>query len=162
MTAIDRLLRANETHASEFSGPWPGEPSQRLAVLTCMDTRIDPYAALGIEVGEAHLIRNAGGLPTDDALRSLAISQRALGTQEIALVHHTRCGMENFDDGAFRAELEADAGQAPTWDVPGFADVYEDTRRAMEKVRSCGWLPNREAVRGFVFDVDTGQLTEIS
>jgi carbonic anhydrase len=162
MTAIDGLVRANERYAADFAGPPAGRPGRRLAVLTCMDTRIDVLRALGLEIGEAHILRNAGGLPTDDALRSLAISQRHLGTREIMLVHHTQCGMAGFDDPAFRAELAALSGQEPPWRVDGFTDAAEDTRRSVQVVRECAWLPHRDAVRGFVFDVATGRLTEVT
>jgi carbonic anhydrase len=126
-----------------------------------MDTRLDPLPLLGLEVGQAHVLRNAGGLITPDVLRSLAISQHALGTREIALVHHTECGMAGFDDAAFRAELAAASGTAPDWDVPGFADPHEDVRRSVAVVRECPWLPARDAVRGYVFDVATGALDAV-
>ena len=127
-----------------------------------MDARLDLFGSLGLELGDAHLLRNAGGMITDDVLRSLAISQRALGTREIALLHHTRCGMSDFDDEAFRAELEAESGQAPTWDVPGFSDVRADVRSSIDRVRACPWLPHRDDVRGFVYDVATGAVEEVS
>ena len=161
MSAVDLLLRANDRYAGGFPGPRPKEPSLRLAVVTCMDSRLDLFGALGLQIGESHLLRNAGGIPTDDVLRSLAISQRALGTREIVLIHHTDCGMAGFDDDAFRDELAAETGERPAWDVPGFADPYEDTRRGVEVVRSCAWLPHRDAVRGFVFDVATARLDEV-
>lgn len=128
-------------------------PRRKLAVVTCMDARIDPLAAFEIELGDAHVLRNAGGLVTDDVLRSLAISQRALGTTEIAVMHHTSCGMQGFDDVDFRQTLARESGRTPTWDVPGFDDVADQVRRSVEAVRSCPWLPHRDAVRGYVFDV---------
>lgn len=161
MTSIDDLVSANTSFAALFRGPTDGTPSKHLAVLTCMDTRIDPLAGLGLVVGEAHVIRNAGGLVTDDALRSLAISQRALGTTSIAVLHHTRCGMQGFDDAGFRATLAADAGRAPTWDVPGFADPEAQVRASLATLRGCGWLPHRDDVRGFVWDVDSGRIAEV-
>jgi carbonic anhydrase len=127
-----------------------------------MDSRLDLFGALGLEIGDAHLLRNAGGVITPDVLRSLAISQRLLGTREIVVLHHTECGMDDFDDDAFRAELSAESGQAPEWDVPGFTDVRDDVRRSIEKVRACPWLPHRDDVRGFVFDVATAAIDEIS
>jgi carbonic anhydrase len=127
-----------------------------------MDSRLDLFGALGLDIGEAHLIRNAGGIPTEDVLRSLALSQRALGTREIAVIHHTDCGMDGFDDEAFRAELAAESGQTPTWSVEGFTDLYADTRRSVEAVRNCAWLPYRDSVRGFVFDVATARIEEVS
>jgi carbonic anhydrase len=126
-----------------------------------MDSRLDLFGALGLDIGDAHLIRNAGGIPTDDALRSLALSQRYLGTREIVIIHHTNCGMDGFDDAAFRAELAAESGEEPPWRVDGFTDLYEDTRRSVRWVRDCGWLPHRDDVRGFVFDVATARLTEV-
>ena len=161
MSATDHLVHANKLYAAGFPGPRPTKPRLRLAVLTCMDARLDLFGALGLDIGDAHLIRNAGGIPTDDALRSLALSQRALGTREIVVIHHTMCGMDGFDDEAFRAELEAESGQRPTWSVEGFTDLMEDTRRSVRTVRECPWLPHRDSVRGFVFDVATARLTEV-
>jgi carbonic anhydrase len=126
-----------------------------------MDSRLDLFGALGLDIGDAHLIRNAGGIPTDDVLRSLAMSQRSLGTREIVVIHHTQCGMDNFDDDAFRAQLAAETGQEPPWRVEGFTDVAADVRKSVQTVRDCPWLPHREDVRGFVFDVATARLTEV-
>jgi carbonic anhydrase len=161
MSAIDHLVHANANYAATFPGPRPLKPKLRLAIVTCMDSRLDLFGALGLDVGDAHLLRNAGGIPTDDTLRSLAISQRALGTREIVLIHHTQCGMEGFDDAAFRAELAAESGMEPTWRVDGFHDVQEDTRQSVERVRNCPWIPHRDDVRGFVFDVATARITEV-
>jgi carbonic anhydrase len=162
MSAIDHLVHANDRYAESFPGPRPQRPKLRLAVITCMDSRLDLFGALGLDIGDAHLIRNAGGIPTDDVLRSLALSQRALGTREVVVIHHTNCGMDGFDDDAFRAELEAETGQRPTWQVAGFTDIYEDTRRSVQTIRDCPWIPHRGDVRGFVFDVATAKLTEVS
>jgi carbonic anhydrase len=162
MSAIDHLVHANARYAETFPGPRPLRPKLRLAVITCMDSRLDLFGALGLEIGDAHLIRNAGGIPTDDVLRSLALSQRALGTREVVIIHHTQCGMDGFDDTAFRAELEAESGEAPPWRVDGFTDLYEDTRRSVATVRNCAWIPHREDVRGFVFDVATATITEVT
>jgi carbonic anhydrase len=162
MSAIDHLVHANERYVESFPGPRPVRPKLRLTVITCMDSRLDLFGALGLDIGDAHLIRNAGGIPTDDVLRSLALSQRALGTREVVIIHHTQCGMDGFDDAAFRAELEADSGEAPPWRVDGFTDLYEDTRRSVETVRHCGWIPYRDDVRGFVFDVATAAITEVT
>lgn len=126
-----------------------------------MDSRLDLFGALGLQIGDAHAIRNAGGIPTDDVLRSLALSQRALGTREIAIIHHTNCGMDGFDDDAFRSELAAESGMTPSWNVHGFTDLFEDTRRSVQIVRDCPWLPHRDQVRGYVFDVATGGLTAV-
>ena len=161
MSAVDHLVHENERYVKTFPGARPTRPKLRLAVLTCMDSRLDLFGALGLEIGDAHLIRNAGGIPTDDALRSLALSQRALGTREIVVIHHTQCGMDGFDDEAFRAQLEAESGQAPPWRVTGFTDLYEDTRRSVQTVRECPWLLHRDEVRGFVFDVATATITEV-
>ena len=126
-----------------------------------MDSRLDLFGALGLDIGDAHLIRNAGGIPTDDVLRSLALSQRALGTREIVIIHHTQCGMDGFDDAAFRRDLAIESGVTPTWSVEGFTDVDEAMRTSIRTVRECPWLPHRDSVRGFVFDVATAELREI-
>jgi carbonic anhydrase len=162
MSAIDHLLHANEGYAERFPGPRPQRPKLRLAIVTCMDSRLDLFGALGLEIGDAHLIRNAGGLPTPDVLRSLAISQRNLGTREVVVIHHTECGMEGFDDEGFRAELAAESGDEPPWVVPGFDDIRETVRASVATVRECKWLPHREDVRGFVFDIATARLEEIA
>jgi len=162
MSAIDHLVHANKRYVESFPGPRPLRPKLRLTVIACMDSRLDLFGALGLDIGDAHLIRNAGGIPTDDVLRSLALSQRALGTREVVIIHHTQCGMDGFDDEAFRAELEAESGQRPPWKVDGFTDLYEDTRRSVQTVRECGWLPHRDEVRGFVFDVATATITEVN
>lgn len=162
MSAIDDLVSANAVYSETFPGPRPVQPKLRLTVVTCMDARLDLFGALGLDIGDAHLIRNAGGVITADVLRSLAISQRALGTREVVLIHHTQCGMADFDDAAFRAELAAESGLQPPWNVAGFSDVREDVRRSIEAVRACPWLPHRDEVRGFVFDVATALLEEVS
>ena len=161
MSVIDHLVQANNEYTARFPGARPVRPKLRLTVITCMDSRLDLFGALGLQIGDAHLIRNAGGVVTDDILRSLAISQRALGTREIMLIHHTQCGMEGLDDSAFRAQIADETGLAPTWDVPGFTDVYEDMRETMRKVRECPWIPHRDEVRGFVFDVATAKINEV-
>jgi carbonic anhydrase len=161
MSAIDHLLHANQSYVETFPGPRPLRPKLRLAVVACQDSRLDLFGALGLEVGDAHLMRNAGGLPTDDVLRSLAISQRALGTREIVIIHHTECGMRDFDDVAFRAELTAESGVAPPWDVPGFTDDEAAMQKSIAVVRQCPWLPYRGDVRGFIFDTETARLHEI-
>jgi carbonic anhydrase len=162
MSAIDDLLRANEAYTAGFPGPRPLPPKLHLAVVACMDSRLDLFGALGLAIGDAHLIRNAGGVPTPDVLRSLALSQRALGTREIVLIHHTECGMQGFDDDAFRAELAAESGEVPPWDVPGITDLHDAMRRSIETVRRCGWLPHRDDVRGFIFDVKTARIDEVA
>jgi carbonic anhydrase len=161
MSAIDHLVHANRAYTESFPGPRPLRPKLRLAIVACMDSRLDLFGALGLEIGDAHLIRNAGGIPTDDVLRSLALSQRALGTREIVIIHHTQCGMDGFDDEAFRRELTIESGLAPTWRVEGFTDVEEAMRKSIRTVQECPWLPHRDNVRGFVFDVATAELKEV-
>jgi carbonic anhydrase len=160
--AIDDLLSANRRYVRDFPGARAVQPALHLAVVTCMDSRLDLFGALGLAIGDAHLIRNGGGIVTDDVLRSLAISQRALGTREVMLIHHTQCGMFGFDDLEFRYQLAKESGAEPTWQVPGFTDVEQDVRQSVARVKECPWLPHREVVRGFVFDVSTAALTEVS
>ncbi|MDR1998344.1 MAG: carbonic anhydrase [Frankiaceae bacterium] len=157
----DALLIANRRYAGGYPGPRPLEPALHLAVVTCMDSRLDLFGALGLDIGDAHLIRNAGGVITDDVLRSLAISQQRLGTREIVLIHHTECGMLNFDDLEFRYRLARQSGREPPWRVPGFVDVDADVRASIQRVKDTVWLPYRESVRGFVFDVRTATLREV-
>ena len=163
MTATDEMLAANATYARGFDRPGlPGPPSRGVAVVACMDARLDVYRVLGLGDGEAHVIRNAGGVVTDDVLRSLAVSQRKLATREVVLLHHTKCGMATFTDDDFVAELEADTGQRPPWAPGTFADTEQDVRDSLAAVRSSPFLPHTDAVRGFVYDVDTGALSEVS
>ena len=162
MSAIDHLIHANATYIAAFPGARPLRPKLGLAVVACMDSRLDLFGALGLEIGDAHLIRNAGGMVTDDVLRSLALSQRSMGTREVVIIHHTECGMAGFDDDAFRSELAAQSGLRPTWSVHGFTDVREQMQESIELVRSCPWLPHRDDVRGFVFDTATAAIEEIS
>ncbi len=162
MSAIQRLLSYNLTGAA---GTEPRHldvvPALRLAIVTCMDSRIDVFSALGLDGGEAHIIRNAGGVVTDDVIRSLAISQRKLGTREIMLIHHNDCGMQMVSDDGFRAELQADTGVAPSFAIESFTDLDADVRQSVERVRRSPFIPNRDAVRGFVYDVDTRLLREV-
>lgn len=159
---IDHIVHANEIYTASFPGARPVRPKLRLAIIECMDSRIDTFGALGLLIGDAHIIRNGGGLVTDDVLRSLAISQRKLGTREVVIMHHTDCGMTGFDDTEFRATLEAESGETPTWDVPGFTDPAAQIRESLERIRTCKWIPHRDEVRGFVFDVKTAKITEVS
>lgn len=164
MSAIDGLVHANTRYVARYAAEGSGgaaRPLLRLAIVACMDARLDLFAALGLGIGDAHVIRNAGGRVTDDVLRSLAISQRELGTCEVALLHHTQCGLTDFDDAAFRAELATESGAQPAWDVPGFGDPYAGVRESIERVRACPWLPHRDGVRGFVFDVATATIDEV-
>jgi carbonic anhydrase len=163
MTATDEMLAANETYARGFDRPGlPGPPSRGVAVVACMDARLDVYRVLGLGDGEAHVIRNAGGVVTDDVVRSLAVSQRKLQTREVVLLHHTKCGMATFTDDDFVAELEADTGQQPPWAPGTFPDTEQDVRDSLAAVRSSPFLLHTDAVRGFVYDVDTGALAEVS
>lgn len=161
MSEIDGLLENNTRYAASFPGSLPAEPSAHLAVVACMDARLNVYAAFGLEEGQAHVIRNAGGVVTDDAIRSLAISQRLLGTTEIALVHHTRCGMLTFTDDQFKAAIEADTGIRPPWAAEAFADVDADVRQSIARLKASPFIPRKSQIRGFVFDVDTGALREV-
>jgi carbonic anhydrase len=162
MTETDRLLQNNESYASSFDkGGLPGPPSRKVAVLACMDARLDPARVLGLEEGDAHVIRNAGGVVTDDALRSLAISQHELGTEEIVLLHHTKCGMQTFTDDEFAEKLERETGSRPEWRAHAFADLEQDVRDSIDTIRSSPFIPRTDSVRGFVYDVDTGRLREV-
>ncbi len=136
-------------------------PSRRLAVVTCMDSRLDVFAALGLDLGEAHVIRNAGGVITDDVIRSLALSQLRLGTREVLVIHHTDCGLEKVTDDSFRAELQKLSGMAPSFAIESFTHREENLRQSIRRVRSSPFIPHGDGVRGFVYDVDTGQLVEV-
>jgi carbonic anhydrase len=161
MSVTDQLLEHNEKYAAGFSGPLPLPPSKKIAVLACMDARLNVYGALGLAEGEAHVIRNAGGVVTDDEIRSLAISQRLLGTREVVLIHHTDCGMLTFTDDQFADQLEADTGQRPTWAAESFTDLDDDVRRSLARIRDSAFVPHTDQVRGFVLDVATGRLREV-
>lgn len=162
MSVTDEMLEANARYAESFSGPLPLPPARHVAVVACMDARLDVYRVTGLQEGEAHVIRNAGGVVTDDQIRSLAISQRLLGTREIVLVHHTDCGMLTFSDDDFAAQLEADTGTRPQWAARAFTDVAGDVRDSVRRIRESPFIPHTDAVRGFVFDVATGRLDEVS
>ncbi|OEU88325.1 carbonic anhydrase [Streptomyces abyssalis] len=160
-TVTDRLVEANENYAAEFTDPgMDARPVLGVAVVACMDARLDLYAALGLELGDCHTIRNAGGVVTDDTIRSLTISQRALGTRSVVLIHHTGCGLLNLTEN-FRHELELEVGQRPSWAVESFPDLDQDVRQSMQRVRTSPFLLHTDDVRGFVFDVRTGLLREI-
>src|SRR5271166_6598732 len=162
MSTIDELLANNrEFAAATPAGDLDVRPSLRLAVVTCMDSRLNVFAALGLSDGEAHVLRNAGGVITDDVIRSLAISQRRLGTREVMLIHHTRCGMQTLTDDEFRAELQQATGVAPAFAIESFTDIDADVRQSILRVRRSSFLEHRELVRGFVYDVDNHQLREI-
>lgn len=160
MTTIDELLTANDSYATSFDhGELDKRPSRRVAVLTCMDTRLDVYSFLGLAIGEAHIIRNAGGLVTDDAIRSLMISGRSLGTEEIAVIQHTSCGMAGLDDDAYADEVQADTGTRPSFPLGGFDDVEQSVRTSVAALSASPLIP-QTIVRGFVYDVATGRITE--
>lgn len=162
MDTVDELLANNRAFAEPLAERHLDvEPSRRLAIVTCMDSRLDVFAALGLGDGEAHVLRNAGGIVTDDTIRSLAISQRRLGTREVMLIHHTDCGMEKITDEGFREELEDAAGTAPEFPIGAFADVDAAVRESIRRVRTSPFIPHRETVRGFVYDVDTHRLREV-
>ena len=161
MTVTDDLLANNAEYAAGFSGPLPLPPAKGVAVLACMDARLDVYRLLGLHEGEAHVIRNAGGVATDDAIRSLTISQRLLGTTEIVLVHHTDCGMLTFTDDTFKADIQSETGIKPHWSAESFSDLEADVRQSIARIKASPFVPNRDSVRGFVFDVATGKLTEV-
>ena len=161
MSVTDELLAANQAYVESFTGPYPLPPARQLAVVACMDARLDPAKILGLAEGDAHVIRNAGGVVTEDALRSLAISQRLLGTNEIVLVHHTECGMLTFSDDEFRAAIEAETGIRPSWAAEAFSDLGADLRQSAKRIKAAQYIPNTDAIRGFVFDVTTGALSEV-
>jgi carbonic anhydrase len=161
MTVTDDLLANNDRYAEGFAGPLPLPPSKHVAVVACMDARLNIYAILGLQEGEAHVIRNAGGVITDDEIRSLTISQRLLGTQEIILIHHTDCGMLTFTDDAFKASIQQDTGIKPEWAAEAFPDLDEDVRQSINRIKASPFIPHKDSVRGFVFDVATGKLNEV-
>ena len=162
MDTIDELLANNEAFAASLEvRHLDVRPSRQLAIVTCMDSRLDVFSALGLGDGEAHVLRNAGGVVTDDTIRSLAISQRLLGTREVMLVHHSDCGMQKVSDDGFRAELQEATGTAPSFAIESFADVDADVRQSILRVRRSAFLPHRDRVRGFVYDVDTHRVREV-
>jgi carbonic anhydrase len=161
VSVTDELIAANARYAESFTGPLPLPPSRQIAVLACMDARLDVYRALGLAEGEAHVIRNAGGVVTADEIRSLAISQRLLGTKEIVLVHHTDCGMLTFSDEDFRSSIESDCGVRPEWHSEAFGDLELDVKSSIQRILDSPFIPEKGSVRGFVFDVATGRLTEV-
>ena len=162
MSATDDLLKNNEEYVRGFDkGDLPLPPAKGVAVVACMDARLDVHKMLGLEEGDAHVIRNAGGVITDDEIRSLAISQRLLGTREIVLVHHTDCGLLKITDDGFKGELEAETGIKPEWSVEAFQDLDGDVRQSVARIKASPFIPHRDHVRGFVFEVETGRLREV-
>ena len=161
MSVTDEYLRNNEAYAESFTGPLPLPPSKHVAVVACMDARLDVYRILGLGNGEAHVIRNAGGVITDDEIRSLAISQRLLGTREIILIHHTDCGMLTFTDDDFKRDIQAETGIKPEWAAEAFPDLEEDVRQSLRRIEASPFVTKHDSARGFVFDVATGRLNEV-
>ena len=163
MSTTDELLANNRVYAASFDkGDLPAPPARKLAVVACMDARLNVYSVLGLQEGDAHVIRNAGGVVTDDAIRSLAISQRLLGTEEIMLIHHTGCGMLTFSDDEFRASIEQDTGIRPEWAAEAFGDLEGDVRQSINRLEASPFIPHKESVRGFVYEVETGRLREVT
>ena len=163
MSATDEYLANNASYAESFDkGDLPLPPSKKVAVVACMDARVMPSKILGIEEGEAHVIRNAGGVITDDVIRSLCVSQRALGTREIILVHHTDCGMLTFTDDQFKQQIEEDTGIKPQWAAEAFGDLEADVRQSIARIKASPFIPNKDSVRGFVYEVETGRLREVT
>ncbi|MGA3352797.1 MAG: carbonic anhydrase [Acidimicrobiales bacterium] len=162
MSTTDDLLRNNEAYAASFDkGDLPLPPGKKVAVVACMDARLSPYGALGLQEGDAHVIRNAGGVVTDDAIRSLAISQRLLGTEEIILIHHSDCGMLTFSDDEFKAQIQKEVGIKPQWAAESFGDLDEDVRQSIARIKASPFIPKKASVRGFVYDVGSGRLREV-
>jgi carbonic anhydrase len=162
MSATGEYLANNARYAETFTGLLPLPPARHVAVVACMDARLNVYAILGLDEGEAHVIRNAGGVITDDQIRSLAISQRLLGTREIILIHHTDCGMLTFTDDQFKRSVQDETGIKPPWSAEAFPDLEEDVRQSIARIKASPFIPHQDAVRGFVFDVATGKLNEVS
>jgi carbonic anhydrase len=163
VSVTDDLLANNQAYAESFDkGSLPMPPGAKLAVVACMDARLNVYGILGLTEGEAHVIRNAGGVITDDEIRSLAISQRLLGTEEIILIHHTDCGMLTFTDDQFKQSIQEETGIKPEWAVESFSDLDADVRQSIARIKASPFIPHKDAVRGFVYDVETGRLREVS
>ena len=162
MTVTDDYLANNAEYAREFKGPLPLPPSKNVAVVACMDARLDVYRILGLNEGEAHVIRNAGGVITDDVIRSLAISQRLLGTREIILIHHTDCGMLTFTDDDFKRAIQQEVGVKPPWAAEAFPELDEDVLQSLRRIENSPFVTKHESLRGFVFDVATGKLNEVT
>jgi len=162
VSVIDELLKNNEEYASTFGkGDLPMPPGKHVAVVTCMDARLSPYVMLGLQEGDAHVIRNAGGVITDDEIRSLVISQRLLGTREIMLIQHTDCGMLTFSDDEVKQQIHDDVGIKPHFSMESFSDLDENVLQSIARIRSSPFIPHKESVRGFVYDVETGRLREV-
>jgi carbonic anhydrase len=162
MSVIDELLESAEEYAQSFDkSELPLPPGRKTAIVACMDARLNPYGLLGLREGDAHVIRNAGGVITDDEIRSLSISQRLLGTEEIMLIHHTDCGMLTFGDDEFRRQVQQDTGIKPEWAAEAFDDLEEDVRQSIARIKASPFIPKKDNVRGFVYEVETGRLREV-
>ena len=162
MSVTDELLDNAKQYGESFDkGDLPMPPGKKVAVVACMDARLNPYGILGLQEGDAHVIRNAGGVVTDDAIRSLAISQRLLGTEEIILIHHTDCGMLTFTDDEFKRQVQDDTGIKPEWAAEAFPDLDEDVRQSIARIKASSFIPHKDAVRGFVYEVESGNLREV-
>lgn len=163
MSATDELLANNDAYVASFdNGSLPLPPGKKVAVVACMDARLNVYGALGLAEGDAHVIRNAGGVVTDDEIRSLAISQRLLGTEEIILIHHTDCGMLTFTDDDFKASIQRETGIKPEWAAESFSDLEADVRQSIARITASPFIPRKDSVRGFIYEVETGRLREVS
>jgi carbonic anhydrase len=163
MSVIDEFVHNAESYAEHFDkGALPLPPAKHVAIVACMDARLNPYGLLGLAEGDAHVIRNAGGAITDDEIRSLTISQRLLGTEEIMLIHHSDCGMLTFKDDDFRREVHADTGIRPEWAAEAFDDLDEDVRQSIARIKASPFIPKKDTVRGFVYEVKTGKLREVT
>ena len=163
MSVTDELLQNAERYADQFDrGDLALAPSKQVAIVACMDARLNPYALLGLNEGDAHVIRNAGGVVTDDEIRSLSISQRLLGTEEIILIHHTDCGMLTFSDDDFRRQVQQETGIKPEWAAEAFDDLEDDVRQSIARIKSSPFIPKKDNVRGFIYDVHTGRLDEVT
>lgn len=163
MSVTDELIKNNESYAENFDkGDLPLPPARKVAVVACMDARLHPAKALGLDEGDAHIIRNAGGVVTDDEIRSLAISQRLLGTEEIVLIHHTDCGMLTFTDDEFKQSIQEDTGIKPEWAAESFPDLDEDVRQSIARIEASPFIPHKHSIRGFVYEVETGRLREVA
>jgi carbonic anhydrase len=162
VSSTDELLGNNESYVASFDkADLPLPPARKVAVIACMDARLNVYGMLGLTEGDAHVIRNAGGVVTDDEIRSLTISQRLLGTEEIILIHHTDCGMLTFTDDDFKAAIEKDTGIRPTWAAEAFSDLDADVRQSIARIKASPFVPHKDSVRGFVYEVETGRLREV-
>ena len=163
MSTIDELVTNASAYGQSFSsGELPLPPAKRVAIVACMDARLNPYGLLGLREGDAHVIRNAGGVITDDEIRSLAISQRLLGTEEIMLIHHTDCGMMTFGDDEFRRQVQQETGVKPEWAAEAFDDLEEDVRQSIARIKASPFIPKKDTVRGFIYEVESGQLREVT